>query len=738
MKRFAIALIVAIVAAGALLYAGAQGWLGRSPAAGQPTPPVPHTAGEAGTPIDAGPAAGRQILFGDLHVHTIYSTDANLMSLPMMQGDGPHPPADACDFARYCSRLDFWSINDHAEGLTPQRWESTREAIRQCNALTDPANPDLVSFLGYEWTQMSQLDAANHFGHKNVIFRDTAEGRVPLRPIAARNPGVSVAAFVPPLRQRLGMPLLDPRHLRSYLDFNRFGREMLDVPDCPDDVDTRELPADCREWAATPAELFRKLDESGLDSIVIPHGNTWGLYSAMNSTWDKQLAGAMHDPKRQFLVEVYSGHGNSEEYRPWRPAIATADGLRCPEPTADYLPVCWRAGEIVRERCLAEGTDAAACDTRAAATRQRAVDAGTGREFGVVAGAGSADWLDAGQCRDCFLPAQNYRPGGATQYALAIGNFDEPGAPRRFRFGLMASSDVHSARPGTGYKEYARIPMTEARGPVSERALRAMQDYDGPNLARARTPEELAQERRAVLFQMMERQSSFFLTGGLVAVHADSRRREDIWAALARKEVYGTSGPRILLWFDLIDRAGGEARLPMGGEARIAENPRFRVRAAGAFEQKPGCPQDSIDALGAGRLEKLCLGECYYPGDTRHAITRIEVVRIRPQQTPGEDVSGLVEDPWRVLACEGGGEECTVEFEDEEFSAAGRETLYYVRAIQAPSPTVNADPLRCDKDADGVCLRADPCVGDYRTQGEDCLAPAQERAWSSPIFLDPV
>ena len=187
MKRFAIALIVALVAAGALLYAGAQGWLGRAPAAGQPTPPVPHTASEAGTPIDAGPAAGRQILFGDLHVHTIYSTDANLMSLPMMQGDGPHPPADACDFARYCSRLDFWSINDHAEGLTPPRWESTREAIRQCNALADPANPDLVSFLGYEWTQMSQLDAANHFGHKNVIFRDTAEGRVPLRPIASRS-----------------------------------------------------------------------------------------------------------------------------------------------------------------------------------------------------------------------------------------------------------------------------------------------------------------------------------------------------------------------------------------------------------------------------------------------------------------------------------------------------------------------------------------------------------------------
>jgi hypothetical protein len=175
----------------------------------------------------------------------------------------------------------------------------------------------------------------------------------------------------------------------------------------------------------------------------------------------------------------------------------------------------------------------------------------------------------------------------------------------------------------------------------------------------------------------------------------------------------------------------------MGGEARIAQNPRFRVRAAGAFEQKPGCPQDSIDALGAERLDNLCLGECYFPGDARRPITRIEVVRIRPQQAPGEDVSGLIEDPWRVLACEGGGEECTMEFEDEEFSAGAREALYYVRAIQAPSPTVNADPLRCEKDANGACVKADPCVGDYRTQGDDCLAPSEERAWSSPIFLDP-
>ena len=44
-----------------------------------------------------------QIFFGDLHVHTTFSQDAFLFSLPLVQGEGAHPPADPCNFDRFCS-----------------------------------------------------------------------------------------------------------------------------------------------------------------------------------------------------------------------------------------------------------------------------------------------------------------------------------------------------------------------------------------------------------------------------------------------------------------------------------------------------------------------------------------------------------------------------------------------------------------------------------------------------------
>ncbi len=682
----------------------------------------------------------KQILFGDLHVHTTFSTDAFLWSLPMLQGDGAHPLADACDYARFCSNLDFWSINDHAEASTPQRWRETKEAIRQCNAIAgDPNNPDVAVFLGFEWSQVGQTPA-EHYGHKNVIFSGLKEDEVPTRPIGAggmatdalrssvggMSPMAAIADF--PLRQR-------------YYNFMHFMKEIRDTPVCAAGVGERELPDDCYDSAATPKELFDKLDQWGFDSIVIPHGNTWGFYSPPGITWDKQLKGGNHDPKRQLLIEIMSGHGNSEEYRDWHEVVFDEQGTaHCGDPRPDYVPSCWRAGEIIEARCKAAGLNQDECAKRAATARQYYA------QYSIVGansvpGANFEEWLDSGQCRDCFIPSFNYRPGGSTQYALAITNFDDPSLPRRFRFGIIASSDNHRARPGTGYKEFDRLRTTEDSGPRDEKWRQRLLGGQIPADPESTVLDihELAKRGFAAL--EVERQASFFMTGGLVAVHADGRSRDAVWNSLKRKEVYGTSGDRILLWFNLLNSPGGDGSpetLPMGSETRMGGVPRFEVRAVGAFKQKPGCPEYATTSLSPERLDHLCRGECNNPSETRKKITRIEVVRIRPQIRPGEPLRQLIEDPWRTFKCEPSEAGCVVQFEDPDFAASERPAVYYARAIEEPSPAVNGGQLRCKLDESGRCLEVHPCYGDYRAAAsDDCLANIEERAWSSPIYIDP-
>jgi hypothetical protein len=682
----------------------------------------------------AEPAPTDQILFGDLHVHTTFSADAFMMGMPILQGEGAHPIADACDYARYCSGLDFWSINDHAESITPARWQETQEAIRQCNAIAgDPQNPDMVSFLGWEWTQIGQTPET-HYGHKNVLLHDTEADKVPKRPIHSGAFAAQAMRQGIGLGQRVLLPLADFPNRQYYLNMFRFLEELQATPICPEGVDVHDLPDSCSEGATTPEQLFAKLDQWGYPAMVIPHGTTWGIYTPPGSAWDKQLNAKQHDPERQRLIEVFSGHGNSEEYRDFREVSFDASGNAvCPGPQGAYTPCCWQAGELIRERCGDVG--AAVCEERVETARANFLAAGVRGRL-TVPGATVEDWAACGSCPDCFLPAFNYRPKSSVQYIMALSNSDQASVdPMRFHFGFIASSDNHSARPGTGYKEYDRIPNTEARGARDE----VWYDRLNEGIPREKTPESVPFDAATSKLQNLqvldfERQASFFLTGGLVAVHAEGRNRDAIWNSLQRREVYGTSGERMLLWFDLLNAPTGD--VPMGGSARLAEAPRFRVRAAGALKQAEGCPADTRDGLSAERLERLCRGECWNPTDERRRVTRIEVVRIRPRVRPDENVGDLIQDPWRTIPCPGDPNGCTVEFEDTDFVGENREVLYYVRAIQEPTMTVNADLERCTRDENGRCIEVNPCYGDYRTPGaDDCLATSEERAWSSPIFV---
>jgi len=90
------------------------------------------------------------ILFGDTHVHSQYSVDAFSGSLPIKQGArGAYPPADACDYARYVSQLDFYFLTDHAESYLPEYWQDAISSVQRCSETQDGYNSGLVGFIGW-------------------------------------------------------------------------------------------------------------------------------------------------------------------------------------------------------------------------------------------------------------------------------------------------------------------------------------------------------------------------------------------------------------------------------------------------------------------------------------------------------------------------------------------------------------------------------------------------------------
>ncbi|WP_394174707.1 DUF3604 domain-containing protein [Thalassotalea litorea] len=213
---------------------------------------------------------------------------------------------------------------------------------------------------------------------------------------------------------------------------------------------------------------------------------------------------------------------------------------------------------------------------------------------------------------------------------------------------------------------------------------------------------------------------------GLAAVWAKENTREAIVEAFKRKEVYGTSGPRIKLrvfaGYDFKDNDAESADLanigydkgvPMGSDLPPAgkrDNPKLLIQAV----------KDPVDA----NLDRVQVVKGWVDdsGKAQEKVYNVAWSGERKQSSDGsiEAVGNTVDMDTGLYTNDIGTEQLTVVWEDVDFDPDMR-AFYYVRVLQIPTPRHTL--------FDALALGIE--------HPEEYDAVIQERAYSSPIWYTP-
>jgi hypothetical protein len=214
-------------------------------------------------------------------------------------------------------------------------------------------------------------------------------------------------------------------------------------------------------------------------------------------------------------------------------------------------------------------------------------------------------------------------------------------------------------------------------------------------------------------------------TGGMAGVWAEENTRESLYAAMHRRETFGTSGPRIkprlFAGWDLSPDLCGEpemasrayeAGVPMGSglpprPTGSKKGPAFLVSAL----QDPGTPAHPGTPLQRIQIVKVWAGE----GDELHQVVH---------DVAGGDNGASVDTTTCEQSGEGAASLCAV-WRDPDYEP-GVAAAYYARVLENPS---------C-RNTGYACMRAAP--GEEPAYCDDASVPKQiqERAWTSPIWVD--
>ena len=611
----------------------------------------------------------RRAFFGDLHVHTSYSSDARMYDVGV-DPDGAHryafgetvglPPLDAngepTRKVKIDRPLDFVGITDHSEFLAENllcefEGVSDRETYESDRCLeirsgTSPMDSPFGKFImmPYPWRydELCEGDNSRCLALTARAWQNTIDAAEKWNDTSSRCERTAFVSYE-----------YSSYRLLSNLHRNVIFRNAV-VPARP--VSYIEVQ---REW-----ELWETLKEtcndtdSGCEALAIPHnsnisnGRMFGVDYPSASSKEEQAARARLRIEMEPIVEVMQHKGDSE----CAPTISNVLGAN-------------------DELCNFE---------KFQYTNLKDNECYDGPGADLIPHLGP----------DC-LSSRSY-----VRYALTEGLREEERiGVNPFKFGLMASTDTHNGTAGSVEEKSFAGHLGTAD---SELAIRASLD-----------PAVYANGTNG--------------PGGLIGIWADENTRDSLFDSMQRKEVFGTSGPRIE------PRLFGGWNLPSG----LCDDPNA---IATAYEQGVAMGGD----LASASAEELAAGPTFFvsakrdPG-TRSApgglLQRVQIIK-GWVDADGElhneviDVAGDANNGASVdintcrVSGPGNDSLCTV-WRDPNFDAS-RRAVYYARAVENPACRYNQWQ----------------CIAAGANAPSECANPEltrtlQERAWTSPIWYTP-
>ncbi len=275
-----------------------------------------------------------------------------------------------------------------------------------------------------------------------------------------------------------------------------------------------------------------------------------------------------------------------------------------------------------------------------------------------------------------------------------------------FKFGLISSTDTHLGTPGL----------------VAEEAA-----YPGHGGAGTPPGDDLPQGLPDAID---------FNPGGLAVLWAEENSRSALFAAMKRREAYGTSGPRIVVrlfggWDYPADlcadpawpQRGYEDGVPMGSDLPPRAN-RSGVQSAPTFVVSALADAGTAQSPGTA-LQRIQIIKGWLDGTATHE---------RVYDVAGDAANGASVDPDTCQTHgDGAGQLCSV-WRDPHFDPAQR-AFYYARVVENPTCRWSqklclASGVKCD-DAATITPGLEPCCAPEHRR------TIQERVWTSPIWYRP-